>query len=404
MTVDFKRFRRTSFFRLGLVSLALLAWVAGVSVLVSELSPLDELVKTSPIDEKNLQRSIETLQKLNRQSTEADRILYRLEYISEQFSKRSEEIIKLIDAGSFDDAYKVLSFIAHKSDINKISLPNASYQSFHFLDVTLDSRPLEDATYLRSASIAVCGLDLAVVPVKIQEDGNDKAQLDPISFLYSGYDAEEYKYNNTCNTVSEVVGVGTNQKVRFEWYYEVTEKAAFLLGIYGSDGIRRAGQDINFPDQLQSLRADFGAVLKKVIDDNIAAFDRDVTRLKALRDEFTERSAELEGRLNSSSELFAVAAFRATLITAIAVSIGFVLLRSFAAEIYQARRLSEIEVAHMLAESLEVEKLSQVPELAKAIAGRQTKTTASVPEDVINAAGKLGEVVSRFSSKSTGKS
>jgi len=117
-----------------------------------------------------------------------------------------------------------------------------------------------------------------------------------------------------------------------------------------------------------------------------------------VRENLEKRRNELESRLRSSNELFAISALRASLITVVVVSVGFVLLRAFAAELTQARRMSIVEMTSILTNNYPKGKLEYIPAIVRAISGDKTNKALAegTPPDTITAAAKLGEAVSKF--------
>lgn len=406
----------SSWGRICILVTLLIAWTAGVSLAISHLSPIDDLVRTAPIE--STEKTLKELDRLTVQSEFASDLHQRSRDLLDQYGNAAQPLIPKLappDESHFFFFRKKAAGITMESLVNTVfnirenprinfnvgnNFGNYAKQLFG-VELRLNYAPAEPHQ-LEAVSWFVWQptIELVQRTSKEQPDNFDSER----SISISSVSGPEERSLITVAVNDRRMSLGFS-KAKGEPLIRVSNSPedveALLTQQFSSTentSTTRLFEDSFYSDEAASRLAEDIAL---AIQNHLARLEKTTATYLDASVSIEKRRSELESRLRSSPELFAVSVFRASLITIVIVSVGFVLLRAFAAELTQARRLASSNLARQITDQFPADKLEALPEIIRAISGdgpSKSIVADGTPPDAITTAEKLGDAVSKFAS------
>jgi len=383
------RLAKTAYIRITIIVFMLLVWIAGISLSISSLSPISELIKSSPVTVTDEVK--EKLVKLEAQSAVIRDAELKADSLYKAYSigtiRLKEKIIELPQ-----DAKGLLSFIELvKSEAYN---PNIGQYSSKILEIRVDwdySRSEEKLYFPKAIKLFIGKPDIV-----IKEEKN-------------GQDIPYYSIQSSKQILDKNIAV--NKELNLKDYYTFVDfeigsgQAHNSTDNIGIDLLTRvwmhnkdSAELFDYNYKLYLVPRD-GPAVKNYYDSIIIGLENNLSSIRAthlkyskLLEKVEKAAAELESRTLSSTPLFIVVAFRASLIVLVMVAIGFILIKALSAELNQMRRLSYVQVTNNLLASHNENKIQYAPYILRAVCGdiSKNKEQADLPL-LARAVDKAGE-------------
>lgn len=386
--------------RVAVLTLLIIIWTLGISLLISVLSQIEELVQNSPVsfeDQSVIRSKIERLDiqsKLTREMASANKDLgddYReaLNYLKVRFSNLPNtregfiELISLIGSGNENPYLREL-------------------YSTQAIGIIVETIKIENETYLPKTIYLVT----REVHVELKAETSASDYPEKISYLaiQSAKDLIDNKVN--------VESFSTDKKIAPIIEFSDPKSYQKSFPVHG-DNIDRSKDLIKLimiPREGVKVLIDLTSEksINKIYKNILIQLQRTEHNLNKsqsknalLSEKMLSKSDGLESKLLSSTALFAVISFRASLIVVVFVSIGFILIRALSAELAQSRRLSCTQIGHSILTEQDVEKLPYVEQVISVVSGdkRDTRDNKSNQSDLPLAAQlveKTGDAISKI--------
>lgn len=432
---NYPHINKSSWIRMGIIVSLLLLWTAGVTFVVSYVSPLDEIVQTAPLDQKEADNATREIARLTLQRDSASVLNLYAKNLHESYLEVSERLKKALVISStmtageaFQRITKTLSSEEINASLNL--LDNRSSYGNRILSINYRyDQPLRDTATKAIEDIYVeiwepivgmaetaqvefnrdavpVGLSLikpgdpVILKSKHKNERNEREEKAESTYLKDKYTPIVFGSKSRENYSRRVSNLLPDLKK--EVMIDFTSYTSYIEERQGTDTAILKWIDELAPNPEIALRNKFQSAYQEIH----TALNLHVTELKSQADFFkTEKDVydkklnALQKRLRSSDSLFYVATVRAFLVTVVVISIGFVLIRAFAAELTQMRRMSYLEISSDMAAKYDQEKLPLIPELVRAVGGdKGSKSSISdgAPPDAVTTAESIGKALSKY--------
>jgi hypothetical protein len=399
MTI-FKSVKKESHIRIAVLTVLIIVWTIGISLLISVLSPIDELVQNSPIsleDQSTIKSKIERLDiqsKITKEFATLNKDLsddYReaLKYLKEKFANFPN---------TQDGLVELISLIGSESQ-NPIIRAQFSSQ---VLGVSIHTVQEENKDNYVPQEIYLVSRD-AIVEIKGKTAGMEY----PESISYLSIQSAKSLLENQIQVDS------TYREKRIVSIIEFSDPPSFkhLVNSYNGYRAKKLIELILFPEKGAKISLDLKneAVIKNIFEsilNNLARNERELsetyTKYSLLSEKMISTSEGLESRLLSSTALFGVISFRASLIVVVFVSIGFILIRALSAELAQARRISFTQIGNSMLTDQSVEKLQYAEQVISIVSGdnitqKSNQSDLPLASQLVE---KTGEAISKVLTRS----
>ena len=422
---NFPHINKSSWFRIGIIVFFLLLWTVGVTLVVSYVSPLDELVQTAPLEETYDTRT--QVARLTLQRDSASVLNHYAKNLHASYSETSEKLkkrLELLPSMSTTEAFERLFQTIFSEEINAGLSTLDSRGSYGnkilSLNFDFDESPTSNS-YTRVGNVFVEIWEPIVGMGETKKLGEDRTTSPvALSLLKPEDPAVEKPASSSSETTREKSSLSQDKYIPLVFgarsRYNYTRRIGKLLpesnrGLTVNTEYDRdeAKEEILKWVSEQSPRTNNSAlrnIIQNIFQDIRTGLDLHVTELKSQADFFEkEKTAyekklnELQNRLRSSDSLFYVATVRAFLVTVVVISIGFVLIRAFAAELTQMRRMSYLEISSDIAAKYDPEKLPHIPEIVRAVGGDkagQPILSDGAPPDAATMVESFGKAISKY--------
>ncbi len=386
------RLRIESWGRIAILAVMLIGWVGGVSFAIENLSPLNALVAASPVENDESNR--ETLHRLTIQSEMAERRADAAEKLSSIYSAAASEIQTALNVPPQDARDGLLKIIDVVQSIR--TNPKLVSGGYEFLMEIRANQYSDRDTTTKNPTELVIVVQQPRIGLTRSDDGGIAVPLSSIVDYAKAEKVTAGLLTRYDSGLSVAVLARTGEDYE---HPQVGRDQAVLLARRIVEQWDEAQPAWVLGFDLQNSQP---AVLK-IRDELVAAVQLQQAAVAAESADFREvsdnlraRLLEFESRMLSSQELFYVVAIRASLITIIVVAVGYVLLRAFAAELTQARRLANVELTARLMEAADGKHLHHVPEVLRAVAGDRPGPAPADEGEPLDAGGAANQVAEAF--------
>ncbi|MFT6558913.1 hypothetical protein [Sneathiella sp.] len=406
---DFATIKKTSTNRISIVIALLLLWTLGVTFIVSYISPLEEIIASAPLGEEEKKTAQKQLDRLTLQSDSATVLAKYSDSLLVAYSDATQQIKKFLKYDPAESAFQNYQTIVHavtSIETNKSVILTDSRGSRSNKVLSTDYRYSNYDTQEKPATLKELSLHVwqPLVTMAQQEVGTDNYRTNPVdlaSLTPVMREGMEYK--------PVILGNDASYANRIEAAMIFTEQDGNISVLPKGDRDTPLYAFLDWVSEGKSSD-NLNNRAEKNIQQIITALETHIEKLQKQKTQYDQAKISynnqlkgLQSRLRSSESLFFVATFRAFLVTIVIISIGFVLIRAFAAELTQMRRVSYLEIAADLTSQYPAEVLKHMPDIIRAVggdkAGAPTLSDGS-PPDAITVAEKLGNAVSKFSTAS----
>jgi hypothetical protein len=378
---DLVQLRKDSYFRIGLTVVLLVVWFVGFSFAISLVSPIDSLIKSSPI-----KSSPELQKKISRIDAQAK--------ISRIVSNNYKDLLDSYSEDTKKLKIKLETFKKSSTGLSDLLEYIATNESSYGVNTSLISLttqsiidPLDKSNYLQNKILVV--LSQPEVNVESKPKGQEYPQRVDYFTIQSNEDISSKNITvNRSNYISQtVLNIANIKDLNFARTYSGSNTLDLK-------GILKLLQPLAKSSMLEDSSGRFSFTFD-VFDQNVFSEKMDLILSRLTRNQellnvgyekynsiatkLENSSSTLEARLLSSTPLFSVMAFRASVIVFVLVSIGAILVRALAAELNQSRRITYSAVSLHLLTTLSVEKSNYAAEVIHATCGDKNPLNISEP-------------------------
>ncbi|MCJ8321552.1 MAG: hypothetical protein MJK12_18095 [Colwellia sp.] len=397
---ELNKFKNESYLRVAL-SIGLLAvWFIAFSYATTFLSPLDDLIKSSPIKSTaNIDKKMSRVEAQARITREVSNNYYELSLsYSEDTKKLKDELLKYRSKkNSFDSLMNYLSRIDHLSNKRR----NFFGTSTSLVPDKLDSSKLIP----REISLTLL---VPTVSIVSHQESKDVPTIEEYFFIQSNEEVKQkgIKVNNDnfkSQNLFSILKISdytiAERYARNGTHLDLSTVASLLQplidGYKLTDLASRYSIPFNaFSEESMNEKID---LIIDTLNDIQNELHANYLKYNKIATELETSYTEIGARLLSSTPLFAVVAFRSSIVIFLFVSIGAILIKGLAAELNQSRRITYSSVSMHLLSKIDDEKLSNTADIIYAVAGDKVapSTSDNTPNNISSSIEKLEKAIEK---------